>query len=49
MRVAFYAGTPNYAASVNGNPAIDLLVVSGFTCACLAVGSVVFARSERTR
>ena len=49
MRAAFYAGTPNYAASVSGNPVIDVLVLSGFTAGCLVIGSRAFARSERTR
>jgi ABC-2 type transport system permease protein len=49
LRAVFYEGTPDYAASVNGNPLVDLLVVIGFTSACLIVGSRVFVRSERTR
>jgi ABC-2 type transport system permease protein len=49
MRAAFYAGTPNYAASVSGNPLIDVLVLSGFTAVCLVIGSRAFAHSERTR
>jgi ABC-2 type transport system permease protein len=49
MRAAFYASTPNYAASVSENPVVDVIVLSAFTCVCLVVGSRVFARSERTR
>lgn len=49
MRAAFYAGTPNYAASVSGDPVVDAVVVGGFTCLCLVVGAHAFGRSEQTR
>jgi ABC-2 type transport system permease protein len=49
VRAVVYAGTPEYGAVVMFNPAVTLAAIIGLTAAFLAVGTFLFARSEKNR
>jgi ABC-2 type transport system permease protein len=48
-RAVIYAGTPEYDSVVMFNPALNFAAIAVLTAACLAVGTVLFARSEKNR
>jgi ABC-2 type transport system permease protein len=48
-RNIFYAGKPEYAATVLHGPLLDLAVTVGFFLAFTIIGTVLFVRSDRNR
>jgi ABC-2 type transport system permease protein len=49
MRAVVYAGTPQYSQVVLFNPAASLAVVVGLIVVCLALGTWLFARTEKNK
>ncbi|MDR0853067.1 MAG: ABC transporter permease [Clostridiales Family XIII bacterium] len=49
VRSVVYAGSPEYDSIVLFNPVLNCVVIVGLTAVCLAVGTYLFARSEKDR
>jgi ABC-2 type transport system permease protein len=49
VRAVVYAGTPEYGAVVLFNPAITFAAIVGLTVVFLALGTFLFARSEKNK
>ncbi|MFP3155021.1 ABC transporter permease [Lachnospiraceae bacterium ZAX-1] len=49
VRAVVYHGTPEYDSIVLFNPAVTCAAIVGLTLVCLAVGTFLFARSEKNR
>jgi ABC-2 type transport system permease protein len=48
-RAVVYMGTPDYGSVVMFNPAVNFLAITALTAACLVIGTLFFARSEKNR
>jgi len=49
VRAVVYAGSPEYASVVMFNPAVNFAAIVALTIACLIIGTLFYARSEKNR